>query len=105
MPRRKRDPSSSAPKSTATTPEAYENELINLAYCEAAKRIRDGTASDTLLTHFLRAGSARDRLERQILEQKRELDAAKTEAIKGDRASAELYQEVLDQFRVYRGEV
>ena len=88
MPRRARSPSESDADiritrefPPATTIEGRENQLISLAIDRAEQQIRDGTASSQVLVHYLKLGSTRERMEKQLMEQKLELDAAKTEAI------------------------
>ena len=54
----------------ARTPEARENQLIALAIDQAEKQLRDGTASSQVITHFLKLGSSRERMEKELLEEK-----------------------------------
>lgn len=86
------------------TQEARETQLISLAMDLAEQRLRDGTASAQEITYYLRLGSQRDRLEREMLEAKNELLAAKTEAIKGAERIEKLYAEAIQAFRVYGGD-
>jgi hypothetical protein len=58
--------SDSRRRSRARTPEAREDELANLAYDLAEDQIRDGTASSQVITHFLKAGSRRERMEQLV---------------------------------------
>jgi len=87
----------------ALTPIARENQLINAAYDLAEKRIREGTASDTMLTHFLKMGSQKERLELAILETQKELAIAKTEALQSAKRSEELFDEAIKAMGRYRG--
>ena len=48
------------------TPEAMENQLIALATELAAKQLRDGTASSQVITHYLKLGSSKEKLEQEI---------------------------------------
>jgi len=86
----------------AYSPANRENQLINAAYELAEQRIRDGTASDTLITQFLKMGSQRERLERVILEQEAELKAAKTEALQSAKRIEELYSQAIASAQRYR---
>jgi hypothetical protein len=88
----------------ARTPEARENQLISLAYDLAEKQLRDGTASSQVITQFLKLASPTERLEREILESKKELMVAKTEAIKSNKNVEKLYQNALNAMKSYRGE-
>ena len=90
------------PSYTAMQPEARENELINAAYDLAEKRIREGTASDTMITHFLKMGSQKERLERMMLAKDVELKAAKTEALQSAKRIEELYAAAIGAAQSYR---
>ena len=73
--------SKSPPLLTASTTEGMENELIAMAYNLAAERLANGTASAAETVHFLRMGSAKERLEQRLIEKDLELKQAKTEAL------------------------
>lgn len=87
----------------ATTPEGREQQLTALAMDAIEKRIRNGTASAQELTHFAKMGSPTARLERQILEKQKELLEAKTNAIKSQERTEELYKNALSAMRTYSG--
>lgn len=88
----------------AMSPEARENYIIAKAYDLAEQRILDGTASAQEITYFLKAGSQRNRLELEILELETELTAAKTEALKSQKRTEELYANALEAMRSYSGQ-
>lgn len=52
------------------SPEARENELIAAAVDLAEKQLRDGTASPSVITHYLKLASSRERLQREKLEER-----------------------------------
>lgn len=87
----------------ALTPEAKENQLISLAYDLVEKRLLEGTASSQETTHFLKLGSTKEKLEKEILEQQKELMKAKTEAIQSAKRVEELYENALAAMRNYSG--
>lgn len=87
----------------ATTPEARENQVIAMAYDLAEKQIYEGTASSQIITHFLKLGSTKERIEQEILERQKELITAKTEALKSQKRVEELYANALDAMRSYQG--
>lgn len=91
------------PLRPALTPEARENQLISLAVDLAEKQMREGTASSQVITHYLKLGSSKERLEKEILEQQKELMAAKTEALKSAKRIEELYSEAINAMRRYSG--
>lgn len=86
-----------------TTIEDRENQLISLAMDLAEQQLRDGTASAQVIAHYLRLGTQKDKLEREMLEAKNELLLAKTEAIKAAERSEALYEEAIKAFRTYGG--
>lgn len=88
----------------ALTPEAEEDELIALAFNLVRERLANGTASSQETTHFLKLGSTKAKLEKQLLEKEVELKAAKTDSIKSGQHSEELYQEAIKAFRGYSGQ-
>lgn len=97
----------SEPKSSrrpATTPEGRENELIALASDLAESQIREGTASSQVITHFLKLGSTRERLEQQRISHENELLQVKREAIESQKRIEELYENAIGAMRSYRGE-
>ena len=106
MPARRR---SSEPDKTrrkpATTPEGRENEMVSAAIDLAEKQIRSGSASSQVITHFLKLGSTRERLEQQRLEHENELTRVKIEAIESQKRVEELYKEALTAMRSYSGDL
>lgn len=85
----------------ALTPEARENQLITLAIDLAEKRLRDGTASSQMVTHYLKLGSTKERLEQDILKKQKELIVAKTESLKSAKRMEELYADALSAMKRY----
>lgn len=89
----------------AISDEGRENQVIAMAYDLAEQQIRDGTASSQVITHFLKLGSAREKMEREILVEQKKYMMAKTENLESNKRMEELYKEALDAFRVYNGNV
>ena len=87
----------------ALTPEARENQLIYLATDLAEQQLRDGTASSQVITHYLKLGSTKERIEREILEKQKELISAKTEALQSAKRIEELYTNAIAAMRQYSG--
>lgn len=87
----------------ALTPEARENQLIYLATDLAEQQLRDGTASSQVITHYLKLGTMKERLEREILEENKKLLAAKTETLQSAKRVEELYAEAITAMRRYSG--
>lgn len=87
----------------ALTPEARENQLIAYAVDLAEQQLRDGTASSQVITHFLKLGSTKERIEKEILEKQKELISAKTEALQSAKRIEELYSNAISAMRKYSG--
>ena len=87
----------------ATTPEGRENQLISLAVDLAEEQLISGEASSQVITHFLKLGSSTDRIERDILVERKELLKAQTEAIHSTKKIEEMYKNALDAMRSYTG--
>lgn len=87
----------------ALTPEARENQLISLAVDLAEQQLRDGTASSQVITHYLKLGTTRERLEKELLEREVELKKAKTESIQSAERIEKLYSEAITAMRNYGG--
>lgn len=77
--------------------------MISLAIDLAERQLLEGTASSQVITHFLKLGSTKERLEKEILEQQRELMEAKTQAIQSTKRVEELYDKAMAAFRRYNG--
>ena len=61
----------------ASTPEVREAQLINLAYNLAEEQLREGTASPSIVNHFLKLSTQREALELDNLRSKAKLQEAK----------------------------
>lgn len=106
MPRAKAKPSSDTQRRVrpALTPEARENQLISYAVDLAEQQLRDGTASSQVITHFLKLGSTKERIEKEILEKQKDLIEAKTKAYQASDEIKEMYAEALKAMRTYSGQ-
>ena len=87
----------------ALTPESRENQLISLAVDLAERQLMEGTASSQVITHYLKMGSMKEKLERERLEEENKLLKAKTEQLKSQKNSEEVYAKVLNAIRLYSG--
>ena len=96
---------SSTPKHRpALSPEGREGQLISLAVDLAEQQLRDGTASSQVITHYLKMGSMREKLERERLEEENRLLKAKTKALENAEEVKILYEEALKAMRNYAGQ-
>lgn len=88
---------------TATTPEARENQMISYAMDLAEQQILDGTASSQVITHFLKLGTEKERLEREKLKQENELLKAKAHVLESSEEMKTMYEEAIKAMRTYSG--
>lgn len=87
----------------ALTPEARENQMVSLAVDLAEKQLLEGTASSQVITHYLKLGSMRERLERERLEEENKLLRAKTKALEDSADSKKMFEEAIKAFKNYSG--
>ena len=87
----------------ARTPEGRENQLINLAVDLAEKQLTEGTASSQVMTHYLKLGSTREKLEREKLERENELLKVKVESLQSGKRIEEAYEAAIQAMRRYSG--
>lgn len=78
--------------------------MINLAVDVAETQLRKGTASAQVISHYLKLGSTREKLEQERLRKENELLKAKTEAVASAKRVEELYIAALDAMRSYAGQ-
>lgn len=95
--------SSRKPRKPATTLEGRENQLISLAADLAEKQMSEGTASSQVITHFLKLGSTRERLEQERLQRENLLLSAKVDQLASAKRIEELYETALNAMRQYAG--
>jgi hypothetical protein len=87
----------------ATTDENREGQLVSLAIDLAEKQLAEGTASAQVITHYLKLGSTRERLEQERLFRENELLGARVDTLASAKRVEELYTAALDAMRSYAG--
>ena len=85
------------------TPEAEENQCIHLAMERAKEQLMDGTASSQVIVHFLKLGSSKEKIEKEILERQKELITAKTDQIHSTKQTGDLYADAARSLSIYQG--
>lgn len=88
----------------ALTPESRENQMISLAVDLAEKQLQEGTASSQVITHFLKLGSTREKLERERLAEENKLLRARTKALEDSADMKVLYENAIKAMRRYSGQ-
>lgn len=89
----------------AKSPEGRENQLIQAAVDLAEQQLSNGTASAQVITHYLKLGSTKERLEKEKLANENKLLQAKTEALQSVKRIEELYANAIVAMRSYSGQV
>lgn len=88
----------------ATTPEGRENQLVSRAVDLAEKQLLAGTASAQVISHYLKLGSTREKLEQDRLRNENELLKGKVEQLASGNRIEELYENALNAMRTYAGQ-
>lgn len=105
---RKSEPKKSAAKTRsmkpAKDPGSREKQLTSLAVDLAEKQLRDGTASPSVITHFLKMASEREHIEREILREQAKLIEAKASSIESGKNTEKLLEEAINAMKAYSGD-
>ena len=80
-----------------------EQQVIKAAYDLAEKQLMEGTASSSVIVHFLKLGTKKEVLEREILEKKKTLIDAKAVNLAKDNENEQLTRAAIDAIKGYRG--
>lgn len=83
--------------------EAREQQMISYAIDLAEKQLIEGTASSQVITHYLKLGSSRERLEREMMEKQAELLEAKKQNLHTMESQNELLEKAMRAFTSYQG--
>ena len=87
----------------ARTPEARESQLVALSYDLAEQQLLKGTASSQVLSHFLKIGSTREKIELQKIKQETILVEAKVKDLANVEDMKRLYTEAMHAMSGYAG--
>lgn len=88
----------------ASTPEEHDREMILLAEDLTRRQLKDGTASAQVITHYLKLGSNREKLEQERLAMEVELLRTKRETIESEVRAELLYGKVVSALKLYNGQ-
>lgn len=87
----------------AHTPEEREQQMISLADELAEKQMMEGTASSQVITHYLKLGTSRERLEQEKIKNENLLLEAKKAEMTSRARAEELVSQVLEKMKLYAG--
>ena len=85
------------------SPEADENQLISLSIDAAKKMLLEGKAPTSIVLHYLKLATSRERLEREIMEKEMELKDAKIQALESQAKVEQLYADAMRAMQRYSG--
>lgn len=88
----------------AITVEAREEQLVGLAINLAEKQLLEGTAKPSVIVHYLKLGSSKEKLEKELLAEQIKVAEAKAEALKSAKRVEELYEAAMRAMRKYGGQ-
>lgn len=77
----------------ATTEDNRESQLVSLAIDLAERQLAEGTASSQVITHYLKLGSTREKLEQERLRRENELLTSKVDMIASAKRVDARYQQ------------
>lgn len=95
--------SSAARRQPASTPEDREQQMINYADMLAEKQLREGTASSQVITHYLKLGTGRERLEQEKIANENLRLRAQVAEIESRSRAEDLMKDLLDHMKIYAG--
>lgn len=98
----RKDENPRANRRPARTSQGRENQAIDLAYEVAEQQMLSGNASAQVITHFLKLGTERERLEREKLGYEAELAKAKIEQLSSQVHAEELFAKAIEAFKGYQ---
>lgn len=85
----------------ALSPESKENRLIHLATNLAEKQLMEGTAAPSVINHFLKLATSRERLEQEILEKQAKLIEAKASNLAESKDAEKLAKAAIEAMKNY----
>ena len=76
--------------------------MIALAVEQAEKMLREGTAPAQVVLHYLKLGTSREKIEKELMEKQMTIMDAKIENMQAQKGREELYQEAMKAFMSYQ---
>jgi hypothetical protein len=87
----------------ADTPEGREQQMVGYAVDLAEKQLREGTASSQVITHYLKMGTGREKLEQEKIANENLRIRAQIAQLESQTKAEELMAEVLKNMKIYAG--
>lgn len=103
-PKKETEKDSAAPRrQPADTPQDREQQMINYADELAEKQLLAGTASSQVITHYLKLGTSRERLEQEKIANENLRLRAQIAQLESQTRAEELMADVLEKMKIYAG--
>lgn len=83
-------------------PANREKQLISLAVDLAEKQLRDGSASPSVINHYLKMASTRETIEREMLQKQSQLIDAKAQKIVQEKEQEQLAKAAIEAMKNYK---
>lgn len=103
--RQERDELAPRRRSHAKTPEERESQLISQSLNLIERQIEDGSVSSTVLAIYAKAGTERDRLEKERLRNENAVLRKKVETMEAAVDVKNLMEDALAAFKGYSGRI
>lgn len=87
----------------ARTVEGREQQMMALAMDLAEKKLRDGTASNMLICHFLKLATVQAELDKEKTRADVDWRKAQIESIKEQKSLEETYTKAIEALKTYQG--
>lgn len=87
----------------ARSVEGREQQMMALAMDLAEKKLRDGTASNQLICHFLKQATVMTELEKEKIAAEVELRKAQVKSINEQKSMEEAYNKAIEALKSYQG--
>lgn len=88
----------------ATTPEGREQQMIALAVDVAEDMMRAGNAPAQIVTHYLKMGSTREKIELELKSEEIKVAKARREMMESQQRIEAVYSDALAAMRRYKGD-
>lgn len=85
------------------SPEAIEQEMISLAVKQAKHQLENMTAPASTVNYYLKLGSSRERIEREVIQNQATLLQAKADSIEEGKSEKQAYLDAIEAIKNYGG--
>lgn len=87
----------------ATSPTEREQQMIEYADRLAEKQLLEGTASSQVITHYLKLGTSREKLEQEKISNENLRLKAQIAHLESQQRAEDMMKELLDKMKLYAG--